>query len=144
MKLAVVTAILALGACGGKGAKPAPPDNRPLFQRLGGQPAINAVVHEFVEVTSTDKRISMFFTNVEKPKLEEAMDVHICSITGGGCEYKGKTMLEAHTNMKLTDQDFDAFMDDLEKVLTKLNVPAREKGEVLSAFRGMHDDVVGH
>ena len=27
---------------------PAPTDNRSLFERLGGQPAINAVVHEFV------------------------------------------------------------------------------------------------
>ncbi len=144
MKRAVVAAIFAISACGGKGAKPAAVDNRPLFQRLGGQPAINAVVHEFVEVTGNDKRISMFFTNVDKAKLEEAMDVHICSITGGGCEYKGKSMLDAHTNMKLTDADFDAFMDDLDKTLTKLNVPAREKGEVLAAFRGMHDDVVGH
>ncbi len=136
---------LALGACGGK-AKPASPaaDNRTLFERLGGQPAINAVVHEFVTTTGDDPRINMYFTNTDKPKLEASMDQHICSITGGGCEYKGKSMLDAHTNMKLAQKDFDAFMDDLGKTLAKLNVPKRETDEVIAAFKGMQGDVVGH
>ncbi len=136
----------ALAACGGKSKGSAPPagPDKPLFERLGGQPAINAVVHEFVATTGADPRINMFFTNVDIPKLEKAMDDHICSITGGGCTYAGKSMLDAHTNMKVMQKDFDAFMDDLDKTLTKLNVPAREKGEVLGAFRGMAADVVGH
>ena len=136
----------ALAACGGKSKgseQPAGPD-KPLFERLGGQPAINAVVHEFVAMTGADPRINMFFTNVDIPKLEKAMDDHICSITGGGCTYAGKSMLDAHTNMKVLQKDFDAFMDDLDKTLTKLDVPAREKGEVLGAFRGVAADVVGH
>jgi len=142
----VLVAALTLAACGGKSkdvAKPTGPE-KSLFERLGGQPAINAVVHEFVVITGEDPRISMFFTNVEKPKLEAAMDDHVCFLTGGGCEYKGKTMLEAHTNMKLQDKDFDAFMDDLGKVLAKLKVPERETKEVIGAFQGLKADVVGH
>jgi hemoglobin len=135
------TIVILLAACGG--AQPAT-DTRTLFVRLGGQPAIDAVVHEFVATTGADPRISMYFTNTDIPKLEAAMDQHICSITGGGCDYKGKTMLAAHTNMKLADKDFDAFMDDLAKTLAKLNVPKREANEVLGAFTGMKPDVVGH
>ncbi len=118
------------------------PDNRPLFERLGGQPAINAVVHEFVLATKADDRINFLFQNVDPVKLEQAMDDHVCAITGGGCTYKGKSMTDAHTGMKLTAAHFDAFMDDLEKVLAKLNVPARETGEVLAAFRGLQPQVV--
>jgi hemoglobin len=137
--------IVVLAACGAS-SKPAqpPPDNRPLFERLGGQPAINAVVHEFVLTTKADARISQFFTNTDPVKLEQAMDDHVCSITGGGCTYRGKSMRDAHTNMKLGDADFAAFMDDLRQVLVKLNVPEREGREVLSAFAGMKGDVVGH
>jgi hemoglobin len=137
--------VLALAACGGT-SKPAAPaaDTRPLFQRLGGQPAINAVVHEFVTTTKSDPRIAQYFLTTDPAKLEQAMDDHICSITGGGCAYKGKTMLAAHTNMKLSDADFAAFMDDLTKTLAKLNVPKRETDEVLAAFTGMKPDVVGH
>ncbi len=144
MKTALIAFVLAVG-CGGKPAtKTPPPDDRPLFDRLGGKPAIAAVVHEFVATTGADPRISQYFMNTDKPKLEAAMDDHICSITGGNCTYSGKTMLAAHTGMKLRPEDFEAFMDDLGKTLAKLNVPARETGEVIAAFRSMQADVVGH
>ena len=137
--------IVVVAACGAS-SKPAapPPDNRSLFERLGGQPAINAVVHEFVLTTKADARISQFFINTDPVKLEQAMDDHVCSITGGGCTYRGKSMRDAHTGMKVGDADFAAFMDDLKQVLVKLNVPEREGREVLSAFAGMKGDVVGH
>jgi hemoglobin len=133
--------VVALSACH---SHPAPTDNRSLFERLGGQPAINAVVHEFVVTTKADARISQFFLNTDPVKLEAAMDDHVCSITGGGCTYKGKTMVEAHTGMKLSDADFAAFMDDLQKVLAKMKVPARETNEVIGAFNGLKPEVVGH
>ena len=138
--------ILAIGvlvaACGT--TKPPATDTRPLFVRLGGQPAINAVVHEFVVATKADNRINQYFMNTDPVKLEEAMDDHVCAITGGGCTYKGKSMTAAHTGMKLRDPDFAAFVEDLQMVLDKLKVPARESGEVLAAFRGMQGEVVGH
>lgn len=139
--------LLGLVACGGSSTpKPAAPavDQRSLFERLGGQPAINAVVHEFVLVTKADARINQYFQNTDPVKLEQMMDEHVCSITGGGCKYTGKSMLVSHTGMKLKDEDFAAFMEDLQQVLTKLNVPKREADEVIGAFAGMKADVVGH
>ncbi len=134
---------LLVTACGGKHTDP-PPDNRTLFERLGGQPAINAVVKEFVATTKADPRINQFFANTDPVKLEQAMDIHICSITGGGCSYQGKSMLDAHTNMHLSDDNFAAFMDDLTKTLAHFKVPKREAMEVIGAFDGMKPDVVNH
>ena len=138
---------VALAACGS--SKPAPveqpvaaTDTRSLYERLGGTPAITAVVEEFVATTGNDPRISMFFTNADVPRLKQMMVDHICSITGGGCEYTGKSMKESHTDMHVKEEHFAAFMDDLAKTLDKLNVPAREKSEVLAAFEGMKADVV--
>jgi hemoglobin len=154
MRSTLLVLALAAAACGGKSSSSTTPadktadtaatDNRPLFERLGGQPAINAVVHEFCETTKADPRISQYFMNVDQAKLEQSMDDHVCEITGGGCQYKGKQMLEAHTGMKLKEEDFAAFMDDLQKTLVKMNVPERERGEVLGAFNGLKGDVVGH
>jgi hemoglobin len=141
MRILIIGALVA--ACGGA-SKPPATDTRPLFVRLGGQPAINAVVHEFVLATKADNRINQYFMNTDPVKLEQAMDDHVCSITGGGCTYKGKSMTEAHTGMKLREPDFAAFIEDLQAVLDKLKVPARESGEVIAAFRGMQGEVVGH
>jgi hemoglobin len=143
MHMRTLIVALCVSACGGAQKSP-PPDNRSLFDRLGGQPAINAVVHEFVVKTKADARISQFFTNTDPVKLEQAMDDHVCSITGGGCTYKGKSMVDAHTNMHLSDADFAAFMDDLTATLAKLHVPKREAMEVIDAFDGLKPQVVGH
>jgi hemoglobin len=136
---------LALAACGGTStSEPAKPaaDTRSLFERLGGLPAITAVVDDFVNTTGADTRINMFFVNTDVPKLKQAMVDQICEGTGGPCKYTGKSMEESHRNMKVTTKDFEVFMEDLEKTLDKFNVPAREKGEVLAAFRTMQKDVV--
>lgn len=139
--------VLSISACGGK-SKPADTagtaaeDTRPLYDRLGGTPAITAVVKRFVAVTGSDPRISVFFTNVDVPRLESMMVNHICEITGGPCKYEGKSMKESHTGMKVREEHFAAFMDDLGKVLDELELPAREKGEVLAAFESMKPDVV--
>ena len=147
MRTVLFVLAVSLAACGGKGKSDtttaaAETDNRPLFDRLGGKPAIAAVVKEFVATTGSDPRISAFFINADIPRLEAIMVEHICSITGGPCEYKGKSMLESHTGMGVKQEHFDAFMDDLDKTLTKLDVPAREKGEVIAAFNGMQGDIV--
>lgn len=147
MRTVLFVLAVSLAACGGKGKSEtttaAETDTRPLFDRLGGKPAIEAVVKEFVATTGADPRISAFFINADIPRLEATMVEHICSITGGPCEYTGKSMLESHTGMGVKQEHFDAFMDDLDKTLTKLNVPAREKGEVIGAFNGMQGDIVG-
>lgn len=140
MRLALILLIAA--ACGhAKPAAPAGPP-KPLYDRLGGTPAITAVVEEFVATTSNDPRISQFFINADKPRLIKLMVEQICHNTGGPCEYTGKTMKESHAEMKVDGPAFDAFIDDLTKTLAKLNVPAQETSEVLAAFNGMRADVV--
>jgi len=135
---------VALAACGGK-SKPADPpktDTRSLYDRLGGLPAITAVVEDFVARTGADTRINIFFTNTDLPRLKKMMVDDICERTGGPCKYTGKTMRESHANMKLKPEDFEHFMEDLEQTLDKFQVPAREKGEVLAAFRAQKQDVM--
>ena len=150
MRLSVFLVLaLAVAACGGKSTSDttAPSagsaaDTRTLYERLGGTPAITAVVKRFVEVTGADPRISMFFTNVDVARLEAMMVEHICELTGGPCKYTGKSMKESHTGMKVREEHFAAFMDDLGKTLDEFKVGAREKGEVLAAFESLKGDVV--
>jgi len=69
-----------------------------LYGRLGGKPAITAVVDEFVARVAADKRITAFFAGVAadparlaafKGKLVD----QICEASGGPCKYSGKQTL---------------------------------------------------
>lgn len=113
-----------------------------LYQRLGGQGAIVAVVDDFVANVAADKRINSFFANANIPRLKRRLVEQICAGSGGPCEYKGKSMKAAHKGFGIEDEDFDALVEDLVKTLKKFKVPVREQKELLAILGPMRKDIV--
>lgn len=118
------------------------PDHRSLFQRLGGKPAITAVVDDFVANVAADARINRFFAKTDIPRLKRNLVDQICAGSGGPCKYKGRSMKAAHRGMGVANADFDALVQDLVKSLDKFKVPPREKRELLAILGPMRRDIV--
>jgi len=116
--------------------------SKSLYERLGGKPAITAVVDDFVANVAADSRINGRFANANIPRLKMLLVDQVCEATGGPCKYTGKDMPSAHTGMRITDAEFDALAADLIKSLDKFNVPDREKKELLGAIGGLRSQVV--
>jgi len=51
-------------------------------------------------------------------------------------------MKEAHQNMKVTDGEFKALVEDLVGALDKFNVPEKEKSDLLAILGPLHDQIV--
>jgi hemoglobin len=115
---------------------------RSLYDRLGGKPAITAVVDDFVGNVAADGRINQRFASTNIPRLTTMLVDQICQASGGPCTYTGKSMLEAHRNMHIQDAEFNALVEDLVKSLDKFKVPAQEKSELLTALGGMKPQIV--
>ena len=124
-------------------AKTEPAKDKPLYDRLGGKPAIKKVVHEFTTNVAADKRINARFAKTNIPKLEASLVDQVCEATGGPCKYKGKNMKDAHKGMKITEEEWNATVEDLTSALDKFKVGDKEKGELLGALGGMKSDIVG-
>jgi hemoglobin len=140
----IVLSVLAIAACGGKSAPAPAAAPRTLYERLGGQDAIKAVVKDFVEESiGRDTRINARFANADLPHLEQMLTEQICHGTGGPCTYTGKDMKTAHQGMQITDDDFSALVEDLKKSLDKFKVPAQEQGDLLNVLAPMKPDIVG-
>jgi len=114
-----------------------------LYDRLGGKDAITAVVDDFVANVAADTRINARFANTDIPHLKQMLVDQVCQATGGPCTYTGKSMLDAHRGMKITEAEFNALVEDLTRSLDKFKVPEREKTELLTALGGMKGDIVG-
>jgi hemoglobin len=117
-------------------------EERSLYERLGGEAAVSAVVDDFVMRVAADTRINGKFarSNVERVKFH--LKEQVCAATGGPCQYTGLSMGAAHKNMKVTEGEFNALVEDLVATLDKFNVPAQEKGELLSALGGLKSQIV--
>lgn len=148
-KLAMLACVLF--ACGGKSAdkptttKATPEDTTgtgaapatkaaPLYERLGGQAAIVAVVDDFVGRSAADPRIKLRFANTDVPRLKSMLVEFVCMATGGPCKYSGQDMETSHAGMEVVDDEFTALVEDLSATLDQFKVPAKEKGELLGAL----------
>ena len=118
-----------------------------LYDRLGGKPAITAVVDEFVARVAADKRINSFFAGLAgdpnrlaafKGKLVD----QICEASGGPCKYTGKDMKSAHEGMGITEADFNALVEDLVGALDRFKVAPDDKQTLLGVLGPMKKDVV--
>jgi hemoglobin len=113
-----------------------------LYTRLGGEPAIQAVINDFLTNVAADTRINHFFAKTDLTHLNMALVTLISQSTGGPDKYTGKDMKTAHAGMMITTADFNALVEDLTKSLTKLNVPTREQSDLLALLGPMKSDIV--
>ena len=152
-KLAMLACIaFACGGSGGGGTQPAqqrtaraePTKQKPkdLYDRLGGQRAIIAVVDDFIGRVAADKRIRLRFANSDIPRLKSLLVEFVCMATGGPCRYSGLDMETSHAGMELVDEEFTALVEDLAATLAKFEVPQKEQQELLGALGPLKPRIV--
>lgn len=150
--IALVTMMVVAAPAMGQGAAPdsttksAPaPDSTPkksLYERLGGQPAIEAVVKDFAGRCLADARINKKFAKSDAERLTRNLIDFVCVTAGGPCKYTGNDMTKAHKGMGVTHGEFNALVENLVATLDQFKVPEQEKGEVLAAFGPMESMIV--
>ena len=125
---------------------PAPPaaaaPQKSLYERLGSEAAIKAVVDEFVANVGADTRINQYFANADLDRLKGHLVNQIGQASGGPQQYAGRDMKTTHAGMGIDGPAFDALVEDLVKALDKFAVPEQEKGELLAVLGPMKGDIV--
>jgi hemoglobin len=119
-----------------------PNPNASLFERLGGKPAIEAVVDEFLARIAVDEKVNAAFAGANLPKLRQRLVELVCVGTGGPCTYSGRDMKTAHAGMGATNAQWDALAGDFVGALDKFKVPEKEKNELLAIVGPMKKDIV--
>jgi hemoglobin len=134
--------LAALGAC----TAPAPPTpaQASLYARLGGRPTLVALVDQAVRNMAADPRINRRFAQTNPNHLQDNLVDLLCERAGGPCVYKGRNMADAHDGMRISDDEFDALIEDIAKAMDKLDVPAAERRESLAVLNQMRNAIVGH
>jgi hemoglobin len=134
--------LLVLVGCATTGGEQMAPKSQSLYERLGGKPAITAVVDDFVARAATDIRINGYFTNANIPRLKAQLANQICEASGGPCTYTGPDMKTLHRGMGITNADFSALVEDLVASLDTFRVPTREKQDLLALLEPLRGDIV--
>ena len=130
-----------------------------LYDRLGGVFAIAAVVDHFSDALIENPKVGKGSQNPQLrewsnerpdrlPGLKWMRTLWVCNVAGGPFEYVGTrpgrdavSLEEAHRQLRIAPEEFDEVAAELGRTLDALNVPQREKEEVLAAFAAHKDEV---
>ena len=128
MASVLVVAALSTAASFGQAAR----GGKSLYERLGGQPAVDAVASSLVDRILADTRVNKWFAHAASSPQNTAaykakLSSFICVSVGGPCKYTGLDMVTAHKGRGVTEDAFNAVAENLTKTLDQLKVPEAEK-----------------
>lgn len=120
-----------------------------LWDRLGGEPAVRAVVKDFIVAAAADPKVNVTRDGKYKldekgvARLEQTLVEFVSEKTGGPLKYTGKSMAAVHTGMKITDGEFNQMALHLVKTLEKHRVPLQERFDLVEILGRTRGDIVG-
>ncbi|MBM83603.1 MAG: hypothetical protein CMJ78_23845, partial [Planctomycetaceae bacterium] len=137
--------------CASPKATDAVPAPKSLYERLGGEAAIKAVVAKFVARAASNEKVNFFRKGTDKEwkpgegdvaKLQEHLVNLVGSLTGGPQKYTGREMKTIHKGMKITKAEFGAIAADLSATLKEFKVPQKEHDELIGIVATTAKDIV--
>lgn len=117
-----------------------------LYERLGGEAAVEAAVVRFYEKVMANADVAHFFDGLDMEAQIEKQIAFMTMAFGGPNEYTGRDLRTAHAKLVkrgLGDAHFDAIASHLKETLEELEVAEETIVEVLAIVDGTRDDVLG-
>lgn len=134
----------------------------PLFDRLGGEQGLTALMEEFVPRTLQDPRVNWERYGVTRggvsfesgksvawqptPEHVTVLKKHMIEFlelaTGGPAHYDGKELKASHAHMHISNPEFDAVIGDLKVSLDRLKIPNTEQKELLAIVESTRPEIV--
>lgn len=117
-------------------------EEKSLYERIGGEPAVDAAVDLFYRKVLADDRINQFFDTVDMDGQRAKQKAFLTFAFGGPNAYSGRDMRAAHASMSLTEGHFNAVMENLGATLKELQVPDDLIGEAAAIATSVKADVL--
>lgn len=107
-----------------------------LYNRLGGEDGISAIVEDIVVAHLANPTIKGSFSHLENnPEQMNVFKQHVKDFfgagTGGGVAYSGRDMPTAHKGLNISGIEFVEGISDIMMVLDKHNIDDESKKDVL-------------
>lgn len=131
--------LLTLTLAAGCASRP-PADD--LYRDLGGKPGITRIVDAFLVHLSEDELVVDTFADTDIAEFRRLLIEQLCDLSGGPCEYTGRTMAESHAGMGVTPAMFNALVADLIDAMDDAGVPQGAQNRLLGLLAPMHGDIV--
>jgi hemoglobin len=113
-----------------------------IYEAIGGEPALVAVVDDFYARVLADPQLSGFFAGANMPKLKGRQVEFFAAALGGPDFYQGLGMREVHAGRGISQPDFDQVAFHLTTALAAAGVPAQIIAQIVQTITPLARDIV--
>ena len=105
-----------------------------LFERIGGRPALVAVVDDFYGRLATDPRVLHHFTDEVLPRLRAAQVEWLTSALGGAPGAPMADLAAAHRGVEITDEQVAVVVAHLDGAIADAGVHPELRRQAMSVI----------
>jgi hemoglobin len=113
-----------------------------VFERIGGEAAVEAVVAAFYDKVTADPALAGYFEGVDMDRLRAHQARFVGQALGATRPYRGRSMRKAHAALAITAPDFDRVVGHLAASLTEAGVDEETIGVIAETLAPLKDDIV--
>ena len=128
---------LLLGGCQSLNTEP----ENSLYQQLGEREGIANVVEDLLYLIVEDERINQQFKGMDVAQFHRNLTDQLCELSGGPCAYTGREMRELHTDMAITDTQFNALAENLILAMEKNDIPTGAQNRLIKQLVPLYPDI---
>ncbi|MCG8557828.1 MAG: group 1 truncated hemoglobin [Proteobacteria bacterium] len=94
-----------------------------LYEQLGGETALRAIIGEFIDAVFDDPMIGFFFRSADKKRIKMLELQHASELLGGPHRYRGRPLDKAHAKHPIMGGHFDRRLQLLRETLERREAP---------------------
>lgn len=113
-----------------------------LYERMGGQPTIDAVVDNLLYRIADDDEVVVYFANSNIDLFAASLATQLCEISDGPCTYDGPPMDRAHQTMGITDAHFNRVVEYLDAAMQEEGVTLAARNDMLGRLAPLYKEVM--
>ena len=116
-----------------------------LYDRLGGYDGIAAIVDDLLPRLLDDGQLGLYWKGKCTDSLRKDRQLFVDFLSagfGGPVVYLGRDMKTSHDGLRITESEWNRFIEYVAATLANLAVADRERAEFLAAAAHLKSDIV--
>jgi hemoglobin len=113
-----------------------------IYDRIGGEEALVAVVDDFYVRVLEDPDLAAYFAGANMNRLKGRQVEFFAAALGGPDHYDGLSMKQAHRGRGITQDHFDRVAGHLSDALLVAGVPGHLADQIIAAVAPLSADIV--
>ena len=114
-----------------------------LFERIGGEDAVEALVQAFYRRVLSDPELGPFFEHTSVEKLHRMQREFFAAALDGPVQYTGRSMSEIHAGRGIRTRHLARFVEHLVATLRDQGIGESDAYDIISRINTYADEITG-